>query len=205
MCASVPTPATAADHDAPVCASCIVLAPLLLLPLAACSTLPRDRAGHSARDDARRRSKVARGPLPPARSRAILAGARARRRRHGHLRSPPRSRAGRDRTARSSAAIGSGCSRTGRTRTAPCSRPSRPRRDHINMETYILEDDEVGRRFADALIEKQRAGRAGEPDLRQRGHARHAGGVLPAPARQRHPHAASSIRSTRRRRRRAGR
>lgn len=31
-------------------------------------------------------------------------------------------------------------------------------RDHINMETYILEDDEVGRRFADALIEKQRLG-----------------------------------------------
>jgi len=31
-------------------------------------------------------------------------------------------------------------------------------RDHINMETYILEDDEVGRRFADALIEKQGQG-----------------------------------------------
>jgi cardiolipin synthase len=31
-------------------------------------------------------------------------------------------------------------------------------RDHINMETYILEDDEVGRRFADALIKKQREG-----------------------------------------------
>ncbi|HET7203603.1 MAG TPA: cardiolipin synthase [Steroidobacteraceae bacterium] len=31
-------------------------------------------------------------------------------------------------------------------------------RDHINLETYILEDDEVGRRFADALIEKQRQG-----------------------------------------------
>ena len=31
-------------------------------------------------------------------------------------------------------------------------------RDHINMETYILEDDDVGRRFADALIEKQRDG-----------------------------------------------
>jgi len=30
--------------------------------------------------------------------------------------------------------------------------------DHINMETYILEDDETGRRFADALIAKQRAG-----------------------------------------------
>lgn len=31
-------------------------------------------------------------------------------------------------------------------------------RDHINMETYILDDDEVGRRFSDALIEKQTQG-----------------------------------------------
>lgn len=31
-------------------------------------------------------------------------------------------------------------------------------RDHINMETYILEGDEVGQRFADALIAKQRSG-----------------------------------------------
>ena len=31
-------------------------------------------------------------------------------------------------------------------------------RDHINMETYILEDDEVGKRFADALIAKQQQG-----------------------------------------------
>ena len=30
--------------------------------------------------------------------------------------------------------------------------------DHINMETYILEDDEVGQRFAEALIAKQREG-----------------------------------------------
>ena len=31
-------------------------------------------------------------------------------------------------------------------------------RDHINMETYIIEDDEVGNRFADALIERQSQG-----------------------------------------------
>lgn len=31
-------------------------------------------------------------------------------------------------------------------------------KDHINMETYILDDDEVGRRFADALIAKQAQG-----------------------------------------------
>jgi cardiolipin synthase A/B len=31
-------------------------------------------------------------------------------------------------------------------------------REHIHLETYILEDDEVGQRFAQALIERQRAG-----------------------------------------------
>ena len=31
-------------------------------------------------------------------------------------------------------------------------------RDHINMETYILDDDDVGKRFAETLIAKQRAG-----------------------------------------------
>ncbi len=31
-------------------------------------------------------------------------------------------------------------------------------KDHINMETYILEDDEVGRQFAQALIDKQQQG-----------------------------------------------
>jgi cardiolipin synthase len=31
-------------------------------------------------------------------------------------------------------------------------------RDHINMETYILEDDEVGQQFAEALIDKQNQG-----------------------------------------------
>lgn len=31
-------------------------------------------------------------------------------------------------------------------------------RDHINMETYILDDDEVGQRFAEALIARQTAG-----------------------------------------------
>ena len=31
-------------------------------------------------------------------------------------------------------------------------------RDHINMETFILEDDEVGERFAQALIAKQQQG-----------------------------------------------
>jgi len=31
-------------------------------------------------------------------------------------------------------------------------------KDHVNLETYIFEDDEVGRRFADLLLEKQSEG-----------------------------------------------
>jgi cardiolipin synthase len=31
-------------------------------------------------------------------------------------------------------------------------------RDHINLESYIIEDDETGRRFADLLLEKRREG-----------------------------------------------
>ncbi len=31
-------------------------------------------------------------------------------------------------------------------------------KDHINMETYILDDDEVGQRFVEALVNKQRQG-----------------------------------------------
>ena len=31
-------------------------------------------------------------------------------------------------------------------------------KDHINMETYVLDDDEVGQRFAQALIDKQQQG-----------------------------------------------
>lgn len=34
----------------------------------------------------------------------------------------------------------------------------RAARDHINMETYILDDDDMGQRFAQALIAKQRQG-----------------------------------------------
>ena len=31
-------------------------------------------------------------------------------------------------------------------------------KDHINLETYIIEDDEIGRRFAELLTRKQRSG-----------------------------------------------
>lgn len=37
-------------------------------------------------------------------------------------------------------------------------RAMRAAKDHINLETYIFEDDEIGRQFADLLLQKQAAG-----------------------------------------------
>jgi len=34
----------------------------------------------------------------------------------------------------------------------------RDARDHVNLETYIIEDDEIGRQFSDLLLEQQRRG-----------------------------------------------
>ena len=34
----------------------------------------------------------------------------------------------------------------------------REAKDHINLETYIFDDDEVGRQFSDLLLERQAAG-----------------------------------------------
>lgn len=45
-------------------------------------------------------------------------------------------------------------------------------RDHINLETYILDDDDVGRRFAQALMDKRRPGVLDQSDPRQRRHTR---------------------------------
>ena len=42
--------------------------------------------------------------------------------------------------------------------TNPCSRRSRRPEDHINIEFYIIEDDEVGRRFSERLLEKRSQG-----------------------------------------------
>jgi cardiolipin synthase A/B len=129
---------------------------VLLLPLVACSTLP-----HVATESAPATSPVqvdgARGPLPAARSREILA----------------RLERGADDTEIFDRHLALEQSVTG-TPLVSGNRvllledgPDTYRamfeaiaaaKDHVNMETYILEDDAVGRRFADALIEKQRQG-----------------------------------------------
>jgi cardiolipin synthase A/B len=59
-------------------------------------------------------------------------------------------------------------------------------RDHINMETYILDDDEVGQRFAQALIAKQRQGVQVNLIRDSVGTLGTPAGLLRAPDRQRH-------------------
>jgi cardiolipin synthase len=129
---------------------------LCLLPLAACSSLPRivpDMAPATTPAQV----DNARGPLSPARSRAILEGLERGADETNIF----------DRHLALEQAVSDSPLLTGNRVRLLQDGPDTYRamfaailaaRDHINMETYILEDDEVGRRFADALIEKQRQG-----------------------------------------------
>ena len=129
---------------------------LCLLPLAACSSLPRivpDMAPATTPTQV----DNARGPLSPARSKAILEGLERGADETNIF----------DRHLALEQAVSDSPLLTGNRVRLLQDGPDTYRamfaailaaRDHINMETYILEDDEVGRRFADALIEKQRQG-----------------------------------------------
>ncbi|MEO8407261.1 MAG: hypothetical protein ABI476_02380 [Oxalobacteraceae bacterium] len=59
--------------------------------------------------------------------------------------------------------------------------------DSINLETYIFDQDALGLRFADLLIERQRAGVQVNIIYDSVGTPRHAGGVFQSNARSRHP------------------
>ena len=135
-------------------ADCLVV--LCLLALAACSSLPRivpDMAPATAPT----RLEGAQGPLPPARSRAILQGLERGADDTGIF----------DRHLALEQSVSDSPLLTGNRVRLLQDGPDTYRamfeaidaaRDHINMETYILEDDEIGRRFVEVLIEKQRQG-----------------------------------------------
>ncbi len=125
--------------------------------LSACSSLPtfvpdlaRSRAGPT-------RLESARGPLSAAQSKVILERLRAR--------SPETDIFDRH-LALEEAIVGSSLTTGNQVvllQDGPATYQSMlaaidAARDHINMETYILDDDEVGQRFAQALIDKQTQG-----------------------------------------------
>lgn len=137
--------------------NCFVLAALVgLCSVSACSTLP-EPDDVLATAPARPQLESARGPLSPEQSKAVLAKLAARAPNTGiferHL-------------AIEEAVVGSPLT-VGNQATLLQDGPAtytamfaaiEAARDHINLQTYILDDDEVGRRFADALIAKQKKG-----------------------------------------------
>lgn len=139
------------------CKPLLALLAVLLLGLTGCSSLPKivpDLARYPA---APVQLEGARGPLSAAKSKAILARMEKRSQDTGiferHL-------------AQEDAIVGSPLI-TGNDVQLLQDGPATYQamlaailaaEDHINMETYILDDDEVGQRFAEVLIEKQQQG-----------------------------------------------
>ena len=134
-----------------------LLAALAVVAVAGCSTLPTiapDRTTHSSQPV---QLEGARGPLSASQSKAILARLKSRGEETSifdrHL-------------ALEQGIVGSPLvvgNKVVLLQDGPATYQAmfdaiRGASDNINMETYIIEDDEVGRKFADALIEKQAAG-----------------------------------------------
>ena len=129
---------------------------LCLLGLAACRTLPTVTPDIAA---AQGPPQVAgtRGPLSPQRSKAVLDALKARAPDTGifdrHL-AIEEALAERPLVAGNKVTLLQDFNATHQAMFAAI----RDARDHIHMETYIIEDDEVGLSFRDALVAKQREG-----------------------------------------------
>ena len=131
-------------------------ATLLLLPFTACSSLPQV-APNTAPATTPAQVEGPRGPLPASRSREILVGLERGADDTGifdrHL-AVEQAVTGTPLVSGNRVRLLEDGPDTYRAMFVAIAAAS----DHINMETYILEDDEVGRRFADALIARQREG-----------------------------------------------
>ena len=133
-----------------------VALPIIALLLSACGSLPRI-VPDMARAAPAARLETARGPLSAARSKQVLES----------LRSAGKETDVLDRHLALEQAISDSPLLTGNKvqllQDGPATYAAMfaaiaAARDHINMETYILEDDEVGQKFANALIARQRQG-----------------------------------------------
>ena len=134
-----------------------ILASLALAAAAGCSTLPTlapDGAGEPSRVV---QLEGARGPLSAQRSKAILAGIASHGEETGIF---DRHLAREEEVAGSPLVVGNKVSllQDGPATYDAMLRAIAVARDHIHMETYIIEDDEVGRRFADALVSRRAQG-----------------------------------------------
>jgi cardiolipin synthase len=126
--------------------------------VSACSSLPTFEAGTVlAKAPAQPQLDGARGPLSPEQSKAVLAKLAARAPNTGIF---ERHLAIEEAVVGSPLTIGNQAAllQDGPATYSAMFAAIESARDHINLETYILDDDEVGRRFADTLIAKQKKG-----------------------------------------------
>ena len=145
-----------ARHCRPLTTGAAVLAALAVL-VAGCASLPRFVPDLARPSGAPLRIEGKNGPLSPARSKAILEGLASR--------GEPTDIFARH-LALEEALVGSPLTAGNEVvllRNGPATYQAMfvaiaAARDHVNMETYIFEDDEVGQRFAQLLMERQRAG-----------------------------------------------
>lgn len=136
---------------------CITVAAVLVTASAGCATLPDTNALIERHAGQVARFESARGPLSAQRSAAILAGLK---RKSGDIDILEKQIALEQATVGSPLIVGNKVTllQNGPATYAAMFTSIRAARDHINLESYIIEDDEIGRQFADLLLEQQRRG-----------------------------------------------
>jgi cardiolipin synthase len=132
-------------------------AALCVLAASGCATLPDTDAMIARHGAQAARFESARGPLSARRSEAIVAELK---RKSGDLDVLDKQIALEQAIVDSPLSVGNkvGLLQDGAATYAAMFAAIRAARDHINLETYIFEDDEIGRQFADLLLEQQARG-----------------------------------------------
>jgi cardiolipin synthase len=126
--------------------------------LSGCSSLPALHPDMGIRDPRPVRLEGARGPLPPERSKAVLASLKAQAPADTGI--LDRHLAVENAVTGSPLVVGNRVTllQDGKATYEAMYAAINAARDHVNFETYIIDDDDVGRRFADVLIATQRRG-----------------------------------------------
>jgi cardiolipin synthase len=136
----------------------LLLGAFLFASMSGCSSLPTLHPDMAIRDPRPVRVEGARGPLTPERSKAVLASLKAQAPADTGI--LDRHLAVENAVTGSPLVVGNRVTllQDGKATYDAMFQAIAAASDHINFETYIIDDDEVGRRFAAALIDKQRRG-----------------------------------------------
>ncbi len=133
------------------------VAGLTLLAAAGCATLPDTDALIARHAGQAARFETASGPISAQRSAAVLAELK---RKSGDIDILDKQIALEQAIVDSPLSLGNKVTllQDGPATYAAMFAAIRAARDHVNLETYIIEDDEIGRQFADVLLEQQARG-----------------------------------------------